>query len=49
MWIGADDIGCCVDLVGSAMWIGKNVTGRIHDQFELILDLEMRIDDDVMN
>jgi hypothetical protein len=49
MWIGTDYIGCCVDLIGSNMWIGKDVTGRIHDQFELIFDLEMMIEDDVIN
>jgi hypothetical protein len=31
------------------MWIGKDVTGRIHDQFEVLLDLEVMIKEDVMN
>jgi hypothetical protein len=30
------------------MWIGKDVTGSIHEQFEIICDLEVILGDDVM-
>jgi hypothetical protein len=30
------------------MWIGEDVTGRIHDQLEVICGLEQVIEDDVM-
>jgi hypothetical protein len=31
------------------MWIGRYFSGRIHDYFEVIIDLEVMIEDDVMN
>jgi hypothetical protein len=40
MWIGTDDIRCCHDQIYSAMWIGKDVTGTIHEHFEVICELE---------
>jgi hypothetical protein len=30
------------------MWIGRDVTGSIHDQFEVLCGLEQMIEDDVM-
>jgi hypothetical protein len=30
------------------MWIGKDVTGSIHDQFELLCGLDQMMEDDVM-
>jgi hypothetical protein len=30
------------------MWIGKDVARSIHEQFEVICDLEVMIEDDVM-
>jgi hypothetical protein len=30
------------------MWIGKGVTGSVHDQFEVLCGLEQMIEDDVM-
>jgi hypothetical protein len=30
------------------MWIGKDVTGSIHDQFEVIYGLEQTREDDVL-
>jgi hypothetical protein len=30
------------------MWIGKDVTGRFHDKFEVLFELEQMIEDDVM-
>jgi hypothetical protein len=30
------------------MWIGKDVTGSFHDQFELLCGLDQMIEDDVM-
>jgi hypothetical protein len=30
------------------MWIGKDVTGSVHDQFEVLCGLEQMIDHDVM-
>jgi hypothetical protein len=30
------------------MWIGKDVAGRFHDQFEVECRLEQMIEDDVM-
>jgi hypothetical protein len=30
------------------MWIGKDVTGSIQEQFEVICDLEVMIEDHVM-
>jgi hypothetical protein len=30
------------------MWIEKDVTGRFHDQLEVICGLEQKIEDDVM-
>jgi hypothetical protein len=49
MWIGTANKGCCHDQIGSAMWIGKDATGSIHDIFEIICDLEVMIEVDVMN
>jgi hypothetical protein len=49
MWIGTDDIGCCHDQIGSGMRNGKDDRGSIHDQYEVICDLEVRIEDDIMN
>jgi hypothetical protein len=48
MWIGTDDNGCCHDKIYSAMWIGKDVTIRYHDQFEVLCELEQMIEDDVL-
>jgi hypothetical protein len=31
------------------VWIGKDVRGSLHDQFEVIYELEHMIEDDVMN
>jgi hypothetical protein len=30
------------------MWIGKDVTGSFHDQFEVLCEMEQMIKDDVM-
>jgi hypothetical protein len=30
------------------MWIGKDITGSIHEKFEVIYDLEVMIWDDVL-
>jgi hypothetical protein len=30
------------------MWTGKDVTGRFHDQFEVLYGFEKMIEDDVM-
>jgi hypothetical protein len=30
------------------MWIGKDVTVRYHDQFEVLCELKQMIEDDVM-
>jgi hypothetical protein len=30
------------------MWIGMDVTGRFHDQFEVPCELEQMIEDDIM-
>jgi hypothetical protein len=30
------------------MWIGMNVTGIFHDQFDVLCGLEQMIDDDAM-
>jgi hypothetical protein len=30
------------------MWIGNDVTGSCHDQFEVLCGLEVMIEDDVM-
>jgi hypothetical protein len=30
------------------MWIGKDVTGSFHDQFELLCGLDQVMDDEVM-
>jgi hypothetical protein len=30
------------------MWIGNDVTGRFHDQFEVLCGLEQMIQDDVL-
>jgi hypothetical protein len=30
------------------MWIGKDLTGRFHNQFEVLYELEQMINDDVM-
>jgi hypothetical protein len=48
MLIGRDDIGYCHDKVYSVMWIGKNVTGSFHDEFEVLFGLEELIQDDVL-
>jgi hypothetical protein len=32
----------------SVMWIGSDVTGSIHDKFEVLRGLEKILDDDVM-
>jgi hypothetical protein len=48
MWIGTDVIGWNHGQIESAICIGKDVTGSIHDQFEVLCDLENIIDDDVM-
>jgi hypothetical protein len=39
MWIGSDDIGCSHDQIGSAVWIGKDVTGSFNDTFEVLCGL----------
>jgi hypothetical protein len=50
MWIGTDDIGCCLDQIYIAMCIGKNVTGSFHDNFDLrvLYGFEQLILDDVL-
>jgi hypothetical protein len=48
MWIRTDDIGCCPEWIGRFIYIGKVVTGSIHDQFEGLCDLEEMIEDDFM-
>jgi hypothetical protein len=30
------------------MWIGEDVTGSFHDQFEILCEMELMIKDDVM-
>jgi hypothetical protein len=30
------------------MWIGKYVTGNVHEKFEVICGIEVMIEDDVM-
>jgi hypothetical protein len=32
----------------NAMWIAKDVTGRIHNEFEVLFGLEQMIQDDVL-
>jgi hypothetical protein len=34
--------------IQSVMWIGNDVTGSIHDKFEVLCGLEKMIEDDVM-
>jgi hypothetical protein len=36
------------DIFWSAVWIGNEVTGRFHEQFEVLCGLEQMIEDDVM-
>jgi hypothetical protein len=48
MWIGSDVKECCYDLIWSAMWIGKEVTGSFHDEFEVQFGLEQMIEKDVL-
>jgi hypothetical protein len=35
MWIGRDDIGCCLEQIYIAMCIGKTMTSRFRDNFEV--------------
>jgi hypothetical protein len=48
LWIGTDVKVCCHDLICSAMWIGKEVTGSFHDQFEVMCGLIQMREDDVL-
>jgi hypothetical protein len=34
--------------IWNSIWIGNDVKGRFHDQFEVICELEQMIEDDVM-
>jgi hypothetical protein len=45
---GTDVKECCHVLIWSAMWIGKNVTGRLHDEFEVKCGLEQMTQDEVL-
>jgi hypothetical protein len=36
-----DNKECCHDKVYSVIWIGKYVTGRYHDEFEVLFGLEI--------
>jgi hypothetical protein len=48
MWIGTDDIGCCLDQIYIAMCIGKTVTSSFRDNFEVQCGVErMILDDDL--
>jgi hypothetical protein len=40
---------CCHELICSVMWIGKDVAGNFHDQFEVVCGLEQMKKDDVMS
>jgi hypothetical protein len=40
MWIWTDDRGWCLDQIESAIWIGKDVKGTLHEKFEIIYALE---------
>jgi hypothetical protein len=44
---GTDDIGCCLDQIYIAIFIGKDVTGVIHDLFDLLCGIGQMILDDV--
>jgi hypothetical protein len=44
---GTDDIGCCLDQIYIAIFIGTDVAEIIHDIFELLCRLEQMILDDV--
>jgi hypothetical protein len=46
--MGTDDKGCCHDEIERAKWIGKDVTGRFHDKYYVLCELEQMIEDDVM-
>jgi hypothetical protein len=48
MWIETEEKGCCLDQIESAMWIGKDVRGSFHDQYEVQFGLEQMIQDDVL-
>jgi hypothetical protein len=48
MWIGSDDIGCCLDKIYIAMCIGKSLTSSFHDHFEVLCGLERMILEDVL-
>jgi hypothetical protein len=48
IWIGTDDIWCCLDQLYNAIPIGKDVTGSFHDQFEVLCGLEQMIKYDDM-
>jgi hypothetical protein len=45
---GTDVKECCLFLILSAMWIGKNLTGSIHDEFEVKFGLNQLTQDDVL-
>jgi hypothetical protein len=48
MWIGTDDIRCCLDQIYIAMCIGKNVRGGFHDHFYVLYGFEQMMLDDVL-
>jgi hypothetical protein len=48
MWIATDDIGCCHYQIYSDMWIGKYVTGKFHEQYDVLCELEQIVKNDVM-
>jgi hypothetical protein len=48
MWIGTDDKGCWHDKFESALWNGKDVTGRFLDKFEVKCGLKQMLKDDAM-
>jgi hypothetical protein len=48
IWIGTDDIGCCLDQIYIAMCIGKNVTPSFQVHLEGLCGLERMMLDDVL-
>jgi hypothetical protein len=48
MWIGTDEIGCCLDQINTTRCIIKTETSSFHYQFEVIYGLERMILDDIL-
>jgi hypothetical protein len=45
---GTVDIGCCLDQIYTAIFIGKDVTGSLHEQFEVLCGLEQMREEDAV-